>query len=399
MGSFRYVALDTRGQRVTGVLTAANERAALAELDSKEMTPVKLEAGKDTSGKRARVGQRRLAAAYLQLADLLRSGVPLLRSLRLLGRSKASKVLAVEFARIADAVEEGAELSEAMERRPEVFPTSHVAMVRAGEKTGSLEAVTRRLAEMLEAQADLKSKIVGNLAYPCVVLGFGVLMISMVLLFVVPRIRPVYAALEEAGELPASTSAVILISESARGYGWWILGAVVVAIFAARWLLRDAGVRTKVARVVIRVPLIGRLVRYVAVARFSRAMGTMMANSVPMLAGLSIARQAAGNVLMEEAIDEASEAVKRGESLAPQLESSGLFDPDVVEMIMVGEAANNLDEVLLGLARTLESRVDRVLGMIVRLIEPVLLLLVAVVVVVMALALLLPVLRLASQLG
>ncbi|MBX3363709.1 MAG: type II secretion system F family protein [Phycisphaeraceae bacterium] len=394
MATFRYTALRLTGERVVGELAGASEQAVIAELESRQLTPVSVEARKTGSRRKRGVSARKLGTSYKQIADLLRAGVPLLRALKLLANRRTSPRLAEAFRELAEAVEQGEDMADAMAERPELFSRVHVAMVRAGEKGGFLEDVLDRLGQLVLAQAELRSKIIGNLIYPTVLVAFGGVVLWAIFAFFVPRVAGLFQQIP--GELPALTKIVLGVSAAVGSYGL-ITIAVVVALILGVWrLARRAEVKHALAVFRTRVPVLGPLTRSLAASRFCRMLGTLLGNNVPMLASLDIARQAAGNILLEEAIAKATESVRGGETLAPHLAESGLFSDDVIEMILVGESANNLDEVLVSIADTIDHQIERLLSGVVRLIEPVLLLLIACVVVVVAMGLILPMVKLSS---
>lgn len=396
MPNFRYTALTASGERVLGVLAGASEQAVLAELETRNLTPVSLTVEDERRPILARrvASTRQLATAYTQLADLLRAGVPLMRGLRLLAGQKSAPRLSKVFGEVADAVAEGRDLADAMADRPEVFPPIHVAMVRAGEKGGFLEAVLARLGRFMTAQAELRAKVIGNLIYPCILVAIGTVVLALVFGVFIPMFKPLF----EKMDLPASTRLVLATSDLVSSYGLLMLVAFAGAIAFGVWLSHREDVREKIEQARVRAPVLGPLTRALAVSRFCRILGTMLANSIPMLAAMQIARDAAGNRLLERAIEEATEAVRQGQPLAPPLAQSGLFPEDIVEMISVGESANNLDEVLLGIADTVDGRVDRLLSTAVKLIEPVMLMALAVVVGFVAMSLILPMTRISQNL-
>lgn len=398
MPSFEYTAISNGGGRVTGVLAAANEAAVLAELEAKQLTALSVAEQREGRGFRRGVSSAKLARAYTQLADLLRAGVPVMRSLALLGKQKADRRLGTVFRRLAEHVTEGGEISEAMEIQPDVFPRIHVAMIRAGERGGFLEQVFSRLGQYVQAQAELRSKVIGNMIYPCVLVGVGVVLLTVVFTVFVPNFETVFQGLKERGQLPAITSTLFFVSHAMGRYGPITLAILAVVVFSAFRACKRPDVRRFLVVTRNRLPVIGPLTRSLAAARFCRMLGTMEANGVPLLTAMQIARQAAGNMLMEEAIDRATESVRGGEPLAGPLGQSGMFEEDVVEMIAVGETAGNVDEVMLGIAETIERRVNRLLDTAVRLIEPLMLLLIAGAVVTVAIALLLPMLRMSAEL-
>lgn len=396
MPSFRYTALTTRGERVLGVLAGASEQAVLAELETRSLTPVSLAVQDERKPVLARrvASTRQVATAYTQLADLLRAGVPLMRGLRLLAGQKSAPRLSRVFGEVADAVSEGRDLADAMSDRPEVFSPIHVAMVRAGEKGGFLEAVLSRLGRFMTAQAELRAKVIGNLIYPSVLVAVGTVVLTIVFAVFIPMFRPLFDKMD----LPLITRVVLGASDIVRVYGLVLLVGIAAAGALLVWLSRREDVREQIELARVRAPVLGPLTRALAVSRFCRILGTMLANSIPMLTAMQIARDAAGNRLLERAIEEATESVRQGQPLAPPLAKSGLFPDDIIEMISVGESANNLDEVLLGIADTVDGRVDRLLSTAVKLIEPVMLLAMAVAVGLVAMSLILPMTRISQNL-
>jgi len=388
---YRYIANGPSG-RSAGVLTASSEQAAAAELARQNLVPIQISVSRAAAPARSRVSATHLALAYRQVGDLLRAGVPLLRALRLIGRRRSAPKLAAAFTELADQVEDGVELGAAMEQRPEVFRSIHVAMIRAGEKGGFLEQSLGRLSEFVQGQVELRQKIVGASVYPIMIAIVGMLIMLGVFVFFIPLFKGMYEDIE----VPAVTQ--ILIAMSAAITTRWYVGLVVLVAMIAlvMWAARDATARAFCGRAVMATPKVGGLLKDLAVARFTRILGTLLASGVPMLAALRISRDAAGFEAMARAIDNATEAVRGGDTLAKPLGDSGLFPDDVLEMISVAESANNLDEVLVGVAETLEGRVDRVLTATVKLIEPILLVTIAGAIVFVAVGLLLPMLRLTS---
>ncbi|MBX3317234.1 MAG: type II secretion system F family protein [Phycisphaeraceae bacterium] len=394
MATYAYTALTASGDRVSGLLSAATEQAVLAELESRRLTPVTISPAKERTARGRRVSARKLGESYVQIGDLLHAGVPLLRSLKLIAARRSQPKVADVYRHLAETVSDGGELAEAMSRRPEIFPRIHIAMIRAGEKGGFLEGVFSRLGAFVLAQAELRGRIVGSLIYPALLVLFGVLILGVVFGVFVPMFKPVF---ERMSQLPLSTRLVLGASDLIAGFGVSLVG-VAIAIGILAWRLsKRADVRRRGTEFLTFAPVCGQLVRALAAARFCRLLGTMLENGVPMLQAMAISKEAAGNVLMEEAIDRAIEAVRAGEQLAPPLASSGLFADDIVEMISVGESANNLEKVLLSVAETIEKRIDRLLGIVVRLIEPLMLMAIAGVVVVVAMGLLLPMTQLGGE--
>ncbi len=380
---------------MTGTVAAASEQAVLAELQGRDLAPVRLHPLRRQARWQRRVPSRHLATAYRQLADLLRVGMPLLRALELLGKSRSNPRLAAVMSAIADDVVEGSRLADAMTRHTDVFPSIQVAMIRAGERGGFLEQVFARLGAFLEHQADLRAKVIGNLIYPVVLLTVGLAIVVAALVFFVPKFQDFYSRIE----LPLPTK--ILLGASALLTQYWLIGllGIVAAALGYFWIARRSNVQHVIARWQLRVPKLGGLVASLAIARFTRILGTLLGNGVPMLSAIQISRDAVGHVLLSKAIDEAGEAVRAGEPLAKPLADCGMFPEDVAEMIAVGESANNLPEVLITIAETIEKRVDRMLNLFVRLMEPLLLLGLAGVVLFIFVALIVPMLRMSSAIS
>lgn len=396
MATFQYTALNASGQRVNGALAGASEQAVLAELESRRLTPVSIREDAGASAPRKRIGQRVLGDSYGQLADLLKAGVPLLRGLKLLAGRKSAPKLSAVYRQLADAVEKGSDLGAAMADEPGVFPPVHIAMVRAGEKGGFLEDVLEKLGRMVLKQVELRSKIVGNLVYPMVLVAMGLVVGGIIFGVFVPKFRPIFDKMP--GGLPWITRFVFGVSDALTTYGLITAAALAVLLGIGWKLVQRPKVRDRMERMKARAPVIGGIVRGLATARLCQLLGAMLANGVPMIAALQISKDGTGNLLMRAAVEEAIESVRAGQPLAPPLAKSGLIDDDIAEMIAVGESANNLDEVLVKVSDTIEGRLDRLLGVAVRLIEPLLLVALAGIVGTVAAALLLPMSKLGGSL-
>lgn len=392
--TFAYIARDASGRRVTGRAESASETSLLAELSAKGLAPIRVNAARAARAGKG-VGVRALSASYRQLSELLRSGVPLLRALRLLGRGKSNPTLAKAWGEVADSIAAGERLADAMGRHPRIFASVHVAMVRAGERGAFLEPVLARLAALLEQQADLRGRVIGNLMYPVVLLlvGAGVVIASLV--FFVPKFREFFNKLPS---LPLATKILLGASDLFTEHAFAVV--LMVAVFATVVFLfaRKPTVRFWCAKHGMRVPLIGPLFASIAVARFARMLGTLLENGIPMLQAIEIARDSVGNPVLGQSLLRAAEAVRQGEQLSKPLAESGLFPEDVIEIVSVGESSNTLPSVLIRLADTLETRIDRALSTVLKLMEPAMLLLIACVVMFIFLALVVPMMQLSSQL-
>jgi len=396
MPDFAYTARDTAGEKITGTLSAATVRDAIALLDSRSLFPVKVEAQQMVrSGRLARrVRPRQVALVYSQLSSLLRSGVPLLRSLEVLRDQTTHAGLKQVLTEVHGRVEEGDTLADAMGRFPKVFNEIARSMIMAGGEGGFLEEALERVAEFTEQQQELVSQTVGALVYPIVLAVFGFGVVTVLLVFFVPSFAEQFARLDQRGQLPDLTKWLLAVSAAVNS--WWGLVALVVlaagGAYLAAMLRTDEG-RGWRDRIKLRVPLAGGILRSMAVARFCRVLGTLLHNGVPILRSLEISSRATGNRVLATAITDAAENVTAGESLAGPLAHSGQFPPMVVEMISVAEEANNLEVVLSSIANTLERDTWRRLSLMVRLLEPLILIVMAGVVLLFFIALFLPMIK------
>lgn len=399
MPEFVYDARATSGQRTKGTLTANSEREVLAMLDARGLFPVSIKAAPQTSqGKRwgKRIKGRHMAAFYSQLADLLRSGVPLLRSLEILDRQSSQPALAQVVREVRAKVAEGTGLAEAMAQHPKTFDELTVSMVRAGQEGGFLEDVLKRIADFTEHQEDLKAKVVGALAYPIFLAIVGFIVLNVLVIFFVPRFEGIFKKLEESGELPGITKALMGTSHFLQSQGWWlVLLAIGAVMLFRRWAKTDRG-RLLVDTWRLHMPAAGTIYLHLALSRFTRILGTLLHNGIPILQSLKIAKDSTGNRVLTQAISEAGENIKAGDSLAAPLAACKHFPRDVVEMMAVGEESNNLETVLTDIADGLEKRTARQLELFVRLLEPVMLLVMAAITLVVVAGLLLPVFKMSS---
>lgn len=400
MPDFQYVARELSGSQVTGVLSAGTEREVLGQLSARNLFPLEIrlaESAKVQQARRTRrVSGRVLATFYTQLADLLRAGVPLLRSLNTLERQTRNVTLKTVVADVRDAVADGTRLAEAMRQHPVVFSDLVVSMVRAGEEGSFLEDSLARLAEFTEHQEDLKGRVVGAMIYPAILMVLGSVVVAAMMIYFVPQFEPMFERMREEGDLPWATTALVAFSDILRNYYWLILAGLMAAGLGAQKLLSDRSGRRRLDEIRLRLYGLGQITRSLGIARFCRVLGTLLHNGVPLLASLRIAKDAAGNLVLSEAIAEAADHVSSGKSLARPLADCKQFPPDVIEMISVGEEANNLEQVLINIADKMERTTNRQLDLAVRLLEPAMLVIMAGIILFVVVALMLPILQSSS---
>jgi len=383
---------------VQGTLVADTEIAAARMLDERSLAPVEVKelkpAGRSLlGGAGRRVSASKVGVFYEQLADLLRAGVPVLRALKVLGEQAGSPALTRVLREVQEDVAGGDALADAMEKHPHVFPQLHVAMVRAGEKGGFLEDVLSRLSGFVARQDALRNKFIGAMIYPSVLLTVLTAAVTILMVHVVPRIRQ----LLEAQHLPMASRIVFGVSDVVRAHLLTIVGVVLVVVVVITAIVQSPAGKLAWARFQLRAPGFGKIYTMIALCRFCRVFGTLLANGIPVLQALRIAKDSTGNVVLAQVIDEAADSVSEGASIATPLAAHKLFPPAMIDMIAVAEESNTLEKVLIEMADTQEERTGRQIDLFVRLLEPALLLLMGVVVGFVAVALLLPIARMAAS--
>ena len=398
MPKFQYTARNLSGGKVSGNVEAEGEIAAARLLENRELFPIDVwnsEAGKSATSFRRRISSRDLGVMYGQLSDLLASGVPLLRSLKSLVKSTVNKRLAVVLREIHNEVADGQSLHKSMAGHQDIFPTLHTVMVQAGERASFLDDVLESLSVFLERLDELQGKVLGALVYPSMLVLLGGSVMIGALVFFVPKFEPMLAGMDK----PMPTEIVFLLSESVRRY-WLIIAAGIGGLIAFFWsVLQSQAGKQAMERWRLKIPVAGNALRMVAITRFCRILGTMLANGVPILQALAISRDATGSALLAKNIDEAIENVRAGEPLTEPLKAGGMFPEQVIAMISVAEESNQMQKVLLQIADSVERRTNQQVDQAVRLIEPAILCLVAAGIGFLALGLLLPIFTMASSLG
>jgi type II secretory pathway component PulF len=401
MAEFTYDALEKTGKRSTGTLTASTEREAASMLDARGLFPVSIRSlrAKATARHGRKVKGRIMATFYAQLADLMHSGVPLLKALDILEGQELSPVLSAVLREVRAKVADGTSLADAMRPFPRVFSELSVSMVRAGQEGGFLEDVLKRIATFTDHQEDLKGKVIGALAYPVFLAIVGLIVLNVLIIFFVPKFEPIFKKLQENNELPALTRWLMGTSHFMQDYWWLIIGSFIAAFFGYRsWVRTEAG-RLKMDRFRLRVPGFGKLFLALSLSRFTRILGTMLQNGIPILRALQIAKDSTGNRVLSQAIEQSAENVTAGQKLAEPFRRNPFFPKDVVEMIAIAEESNTLDKTLVDIADSLERRSSRQLDLFVRLLEPVMLLVMAVVTLIVVLGLLLPIFKIGTAVG
>lgn len=303
-----------------------------------------------------------------QLATLIRAQIPLFEALTALIDQVEKDGLKRALTNVRDQVREGVSFADALREHPKIFGDMYVNMIRAGEASGTLEAVLARLTEFIDKQAKLKGKVTSALAYPILMLIIAVILISVLMVAVVPKVTGIFENMGRA--LPWYTRLLIGVSDFTASYWWLIILAVVGGTLGfRRWRDKPEG-KLKWHSFVLRLPVFGKLVQMVAISRFSRTLATLLGAGVSLLQAMNIVKDVLGNARLEQVVVEATASIREGQSIAEPLKASGQFPPVVTHMIAIGERSGQLEEMLENVAEAYDSEVDNRVQMLTSLLEP-----------------------------
>ncbi|MBO9662070.1 type II secretion system inner membrane protein GspF [Dokdonella sp.] len=398
MPAFAYQALDTSGRTQRGVLQGDTARAVRGSLRERGLNPLSVEEVREgarrTRGAFARGGLSAVQLALLtrQLATLIGAGLPIDEALAALSEQAESERQRGLTMSLRARVMEGASLAQALGDFPESFPEIFRATVAAGEQSGRLESVLDKLADYAEARDALKQKMLAALAYPLLLTLVAVAVVAGLLTWVVPQIVGVFQNLHQT--LPLATRALIALSAFLRGWGWLILLAAIAALVAARFALRSEAVRHRWHELLLRLPLVGRLIRAANTARATRTLALLAGSAVPLLDALGIAAQVVPNLPMREALKRAAFKVREGAAFSRALGESGQFPPVALRLIASGERSGELPRMLEEAAQQQQRELDRWLTALTAVLGPAVILAVGAMVLFIVLAILLPIFNL-----
>jgi general secretion pathway protein F len=335
-----------------------------------------------------------IAIMTRQLATLLGAGVTLVEALSALVDQVEKERLKIILSDIKSRVNEGGGLADAMQVHDKIFGKLYVNMVRAGEHSGALDAVLNRLADFTEGQARLKQKVVGTMIYPMVMLVFGGGIMVLLLAVVVPKVTKIFEDMKVT--LPWTTRLLIASSNTLQDYWYIIFPTIGIAIFSfLRWSNSEKG-KPQWDRIVLKMPLVGHLVRMISVARFTRTLATLLKSGVPLLTSMDIVRNVVTNTVLAEVINNARDSIREGESIANPLKRSGEFPPLVYHMVAIGERSGQLEDMLVNVADSYESQVNVRIGALTSLLEPIMIVVMAAGVGFVAFSILMPILQMNS---
>ena len=423
MPKYNYVALDARGSETKGTIEVGSQNEAIGRVKEMGLFPTKIteasqedkSGGKKSKAKpaaKSKAGGKKGGAMNInikipglgggvkpkvlttftrQLASLVDAGLPLLRGLRVLEKQERSPTLKRILGELSVSIEGGSTFSEALAQHPKVFNRLFVNMVKAGELGGVLEVVLKRLAEFSEKAAKIKGKVKAALFYPVAVLIVAVGIMVLLMCFVVPKFKDVFAGM--GFELPGFTVFVLWVSATIKDNILATMGAMAVVV-----VLFLLFIKTKFGRLIwdktkLVMPPVGQVVSKVAISRFCRTLGTLVSSGVPILQALNIVKETAGNVIIANAVVKVHESVKEGETITAPLEASGVFPPMVISMVDVGEQTGALPEMLLKIADNYDEEVDNAVSAMTSLLEPIMIVFLAVIVGSIVIAMFLPLIK------
>lgn len=393
-----------RRKKIKGDIEAASESAAVAVLRRQGIQASKVKAaGKgldmdiNIGFLQPKITTKDIVVFTRQFATMIDAGLPLVQCLDILSSQQENKTFKTILLKVKEDVESGSTFAEALKKHPKAFNDLYVNLVAAGEVGGILDTILNRLAVYIEKALKLKKQVKSAMTYPTTIIGIALVVIAVILIFVIPAFEKMFA--DFGGALPAPTQIVINLSNFIQDYILLIIGAIFFTIFASKKIYATEKGRDKIDDIALKLPVMGILIRKVAVAKFARTMSTMISSGVPILDGLEIVSKTAGNRTVEKAINQVRISISEGKTIAEPLRASGVFPPMVCQMIEVGEQAGAIDTMLSKIADFYDDEVDDAVGNLTAMMEPLLMLFLGTTVGGLVIAMYLPIFKLAGTVG
>lgn len=404
MGKFAWEGTTKSGQVMKGEMEAPNQEAVIAQLRRQGISPGPIkERGKGLDieiklpGMKQKVTSKDLVVFTRQFATMIDAGLPLVQCLDLLGKQADNKTFKSILIKVKEDVESGSTFADALKKHPKAFDELYVNLVAAGEVGGILDTILNRLAAYIEKALKLKKQVKSAMTYPTTIIGIAVLVISVILIFVIPSFEKMFR--DFGGELPMPTQVVIAMSNFIQSYIVLIIGFIVGSISLFKRVYATTKGREQLDALFLKLPVMGVLIRKVAVAKFTRTLGTMISSGVPILDGLEIVAKTAGNKVVEKAVYNVRQSISEGKTIAEPMEKSGVFPSMVCQMIAVGEQSGAIDTMLNKIADFYDDEVDDAVGNLTAMMEPLLMLFLGVTVGGLVIAMYLPIFKLAGAVG
>ncbi|MFO8164441.1 MAG: type II secretion system F family protein [Desulfatiglandales bacterium] len=402
MPIYVWVGKNKKGRSIKGELEAADERIARIQLKKRSIHVTKLKQKpkdlfENISFMQPKVTNKDLVIFTRQFSTMIDAGLPLVQGLTILGEQTENKTFRRMLKTITRDVEGGSTLADALGKHPKIFDSLFVNLVAAGEVGGILDTILQRLAAYIEKAQKLKSQIKGAMTYPIVVVAIAVLVIAVIMIFVIPVFQDLFSSFGKA--LPAPTQFVVSMSDFIKGNVLYVIGGLIIFVWAFRRYRKTTSGRKNTDTLLLKLPIFGVLLKKVAVARFTRTLGTMVASGVPILDALDITAKTAGNVIVEEVILEARASIAEGQTIAEPLSQSDIFPGMVTQMISVGESTGALDAMLEKIADFYDDEVDATVTAMTTMLEPLLMLFLGGSIGGLVIAMYLPIFQMAAAMG
>ncbi len=400
MPHFKYVAKDSSGKGISGVLEANDRTALIGKLREKDLIIVSISetkstprrTGKTFSGRSIKLDE--IVIFSRQLATMVDAGIPLVNALDILGEQMENKTFADVVKKVRDDVETGSSLSDALAKHERLFSSLFVNMVKAGETSGMLDEILERLANYLEKTSNLQRKVKSALIYPSVITVMALAITAVLLLKVIPVFKEIFAGF--GAELPRPTQILINVSDFFRRYFLVMVGITVGGIVGVAHYAKTERGRLRIDTFKLKVPIFGILMRKVAISKFTRTLSTLVRSGVPILSSLEIVGKTAGNRLVETAVNNVRASIKEGENIADPLAKSGVFPPMVVRMVSVGEQAGELEKMLGKIADFYDAQVDAAISGLTSMIEPLIIAFLGIVIGAIVICMFLPIFKIST---
>src|SRR3989440_6191283 len=413
MPTYAYVAMNSSGQEVKEEVDANTADEAIAKIRSKGYFPTKV---KEKAAKKAKkkagggdeapaaakkkmpisiggVPRKQLVAFTRQLSTLQDAGLPILRSLQILEQQQKPGLLKAIIGGVAEEVEGGGTLSDAMAKYPKAFDKLYVNMINAGEAGGVLDLILARLADFMEKAAKLKKKVIGAMIYPAVVISIAVGIVSMIMVFVIPKFETIFR--DFGTKLPPITQILLDVSRWFANWGWaYVLASPIVISLIWKLIRTSEGGKYATDAIKLKVPILGNILGKTSIARFTRTLGTLISAGVPILDAINITKETCGNEVYSRALAKVHDAIREGESMADPLRATKTCDAIVINMIDVGEETGDLDKMLMKIADNYDNDVDVLVGSLISILEPVMVVVLGVIVGFIVIALFMPMISL-----
>lgn len=390
MTTFTYTARSFSGDLKTATLEASSRDDVIAQLRRQRLSVVKIDdAGIPKKARRGHIKMRDVVIFTRQFSTMINAGLPLVQALNILAEQSQNKVLSDVTRKVVFDVESGKTVADAMGKHPQAFSPLYVNMVAAGEAGGILDTILMRLATFMEKNDALIRKVKGASIYPSVIMSVAAIAVTVLLVFVIPVFENLFTSAGLA--LPLPTRIVMGMSRFLKGYWYAVISVVVTAFFMYKRYAATPNGRLNIDKMLLRVPVLGDVIRKAAVSRFTRTLGTLVSSGVSILDGLEITARTAGNRVVQDAIMESRASIAGGDTIAQPLKKSGVFPPMVISMISVGEQTGGLDEMLSKIADFYDDEVDAAVGNLLSLLEPMMIVFLGVVVGGMVVSMYLPI--------